>query len=394
MIAACAADGVAGGVPGMSLEKVAGTAGFVTSLTVDRTDRLWYSTRDGGIYRLDPAGSREIARVETANDGNAALLGIAIRPDDTIVAHYVTPNISADILAEVRPDTGEIRELARFPCTHWTTCSSEHHGGNPMVAPDGSVFVPIGDFFLPFVYAQDPALPAGKVHQVFPDGSTRMFALGFRNPFDLAFDPATGALIVPDNGPTAEDEINIIRFGDNAGWPKTVGNEPPVPGTIAPAYVFPDAVAPTGITLVDRLGGYATGGVLLATYVAQALYFIPDPYTAPFPDPILLLESDEPLLDVVQARSGEIFVATATAIHRLRLPAPGDANGDGTITFADLETLERELAEGAGERAIDAQNGATHASWGSDANADGTIDDDDAAALRARLTGRRRSVRH
>ena len=378
----------------MSLEKMADTQGYVTSLAVDSFDRLWYSTGDGGIHRLEGTTSREMARVETANEGNAALLGIAFRSDDTIVAHYVTPTISADVVAEVHPETGAVRELARFPCTHWPVCSSEHHGGNPIVAPDGSVFVPIGDFYLPFVYAQDPALPAGKVHQVFPDGRTVMFARGFRNPFDLAFDPAANALLVPDNGPTGDDEINIIRFGDNAGWPLTMGNERPVPDTIAPSYVFPGTLAPTGITLLARLGRYATGGALLAAYVTQTLYFIPDPHAVPLPHPIAIVEAEEPMLDVVQARSGEIFVATPTTIYRLVLPKEGDANGDGLITLSDLDTLTRELAEGAGERTIDAQSGATHASWGADANADGTIDGADRAALLAKLAPRRRAVRH
>ena len=40
-------------MPGISLQKVADTAGYVTSLAVDSSDRLWYSTRDGGIYRLE-----------------------------------------------------------------------------------------------------------------------------------------------------------------------------------------------------------------------------------------------------------------------------------------------------------------------------------------------------
>lgn len=394
MVVICAAEAGGSIAPGMALEKVADTAGYVTSLAFDSSDRLWYSTRDGGIYRLDDDGSREIARVETANEGNAALLGIAFRADDTIVAHYVTPTISADVLAEIEPGTGAIRELARFPCTHWPVCSSEHHGGNPIVATDGSVFVGIGDFNLPFIYAQDPDLPAGKVHQVFPDGRTIMFARGFRNPFDLALDPVSGALLVPDNGPTGEDEINLVRQGDNAGWPMTVGAERPVSGMLPPAYVFPGTVAPTGVFMVTRLGRYASGGALIAAYVSQTLYYIPDLNILPLPDPRAIIEIDEPMLDVTQTRSGAIFIATPTAIHRLVLPDRGDVNGDGVITLADLDALDRELVEGAGERAIDAPGGASHASWGADANGDEIVDRNDRTALVRMLSGRRRSVRH
>ena len=101
-------------------------------------DALLDAVRRGHAEYLD----RLVTEWVRCSASGAALLGIAIRPDDTIVAHYVTPTLSADVLAEVRPETGVVRELAQFRCTHWPVCSSEHHGGNPIVAPDGSVFVP------------------------------------------------------------------------------------------------------------------------------------------------------------------------------------------------------------------------------------------------------------
>ena len=409
-----AASARADTVPGMRLVKVASTEGFVTSLAFDSSNRLWYSTTDGGIYRLDEDTSVLLTRVETANEGNAALLGIAFRSDNTMVAHYVTPTISADVLAEIDSTTGAIRELARFNCMHWTSCLPEHHGGNPVVAPDDSVYVPIGDWDLPFVYAQRPDWPAGKIHRVLRDGTSSMYALGFRNPFDLVVDPATGKLIVPDNGSSGQDEINIVSFGDNAGWPFAEGTKPSREGMLAPAYVFAPTVAPTGATAVTHLGGYATGGMLLTTYVTKTLYYIPDPYATPLPDPIPLIDTEgvasfgsravtpqhtpnpveDPLIDVVQSRDGTVFVATPTGVYRVTLPEPGDANGDGSVMLDDLVALDRELAEGAGERTIDAHRGTFAGSWGADANADGSIDASDRAALLRRLSTRRRSVRH
>lgn len=401
-------------VPGMRLANVASTEGFLTSLAFDSNNRLWYSTTDGGIYRLDGSSSVLLTRVETANEGNAALLGIAFRSDDSIVAHYVTPTISADVLAEIDSTTGVTRELARFNCMHWETCLSEHHGGNPVVAPDDSVYVPIGDWDLPWIYAQRPDWPAGKIHRVQRDGTSTMYALGFRNPFDLVVDAATGKLIVPDNGSKGQDEINIVSFGDNAGWPLTQGTEPARDGMLRPAYVFPETTAPTGAAAVSRLGGYARGGMLLTAYVTKTLYYVPDPYAAPMPDPIPLIDTEgvssfsartvtpqhnpnpveDPLIEVVQSRDETIYVATPTAVYRVTLPEPGDANGDGKIDRTDLEALEQELADGGAKPTIAAQDGVFAASWGADANADGTIDGNDRVTLLRRLGTRRRSVRH
>lgn len=401
-------------VPGMHFVRIAKTEGFLTSIAFDSRNRLWYSTTDGRIYRLDGATSTFLTRVDTANEGNAALLGIAFRTDDSIVAHYVTPTLSADVLAEIDSITGAVRELTRFPCMHWQTCPSEHHGGNPVVAADDSVYVPIGDWDLPFIYAQRPDWPAGKIHRVQRDGSSTVYALGFRNPFDLVIDAATGKLIVPDNGSKGDDEINIVSAGDNAGWPLTMGNEPPREGMLRPAYVFPTTVAPTGATAVTRLGGYAAGGILITSYVTKTLYYVPDPYATPLPDPIAILDTEgissfgtrnvvpqhvpspveDPLIDVRQSDDGAVYVATPTAIYRLELPRPGDANGDGGVTRDDLAALDQELAEGAGERAIAAQTGAFAASWGADANEDGIIDQRDRPTLLRRISTRRRSVRH
>lgn len=408
------ADVRADTVPGMRLTTVASTEGFLTSLAFDSTNRLWYSTTDGAVYRLDGSNSVLVARVETANEGNAALLGIAFRSDDTIVAHYVTPTISADVLAEIDSTTGVARELARFNCMHWETCPSEHHGGNPVVAPDDSVYVPIGDWDLPHLYAQRPDWPAGKIHRVQRDGTSRMYALGFRNPFDLVVDAGTGKLIVPDNGSKGQDEINIVSFGDNAGWPLTQGTEPARDGMLRPAYVFPETTAPTGVTTVSRLGGYASGGILLTAYVTKTLYYISDPYATPMPEPIPLIDTErvssvgarrvapqhtpnpveDPLIDVVQSRDGTIYVATPTAVHRLVLPEPGDANGDGSVTRDDLSALDRELADAPSQPTIAAHTGGFAASWGADANVDGRIDADDRTTLLRRLNARRRSVRH
>lgn len=125
----------------------------------------------------------------------------------------MTPTISADVLAEVDSDTGTIRELIRFDCMHWSECPSEHHGGNPVVGPDDSVYVPIGDWDLPFLYAQRPDWPAGKIHRVQPDGTSTMFALGFRNPFDLIVDAETGTLIVPETGLPPKMRSTSFRSG-------------------------------------------------------------------------------------------------------------------------------------------------------------------------------------
>ncbi len=50
-----------------------------------------------------------------------------------------------------------------------------------------------------------------------------IWAWGFRNPHRLAFDPATGALLVADIGFRSWEEVNVVRRGANYGWGEREG---------------------------------------------------------------------------------------------------------------------------------------------------------------------------
>lgn len=47
---------------------------------------------------------------------------------------------------------------------------------------------------------------------------TEWFAIGFRNPWRMSFDPHTGQLFVADVGQNGYEEINIVTSGFNGGW--------------------------------------------------------------------------------------------------------------------------------------------------------------------------------
>lgn len=394
------ASASAAALPGFHLEKIADAEGFVTSVAFDAEGTLHYSTADGGVFRIDGEGSLLVARVPSANEGNAAFLGMNFRTDGKIIAHYVDAPIQRDVIAMVDPSSGAVTELAAFVCRTSGTCSTEHHGGNPIVLEDGTVFVGIGDYGGGSP-AQNLSSPAGKIWKISPAGAKEMYALGFRNPYDMAWNAGTERLIVGDNGPTGEDEINVVAQGDNGGWPATMGNQPPISGTLAPVYVFSETVAPTGLILVHSGDGYMANGVLVATFVDKSLFFFPDASFAARDEPLRIVDTaaatsgktaapgidhDVPqtgdaIMDVAESPSGQIFVATGFALWRLRSPIRGDADGNGVVNLEDIDALSSEIFDGDGHRTIDAQNGTFAGSWGADLNADGLINALDLMAL-------------
>ncbi|MDX5409334.1 MAG: PQQ-dependent sugar dehydrogenase, partial [Thauera sp.] len=119
--------------------------------------------------------------------------------------------------------------------------SGNHHWGSRLVfAPDGTLFVTLGDRFHPRERAQALDSHLGKVVRITLDGgvptdnpfATRagarpeIWSYGHRNVQGAALHPQTGELWTHEHGPQGGDEVNRTRAGLNYGWPEvTYGRE-------------------------------------------------------------------------------------------------------------------------------------------------------------------------
>lgn len=100
-------------------------------------------------------------------------------------------------------------------------------------AKDGSLFVLTADIITPYVSAQSPKSPNGKVLHINTDGTSpksnpfkaddandpTVYALGIRDPQGMAFKPGTQDLWIIENEPRGGDELNRIERGKNYGFP-------------------------------------------------------------------------------------------------------------------------------------------------------------------------------
>lgn len=110
---------------------------------------------------------------------------------------------------------------------------SKHWGGRLLFDHKGFLYFSIGDMSAP-ENAQNPALPAGKVFRINPDGSIppgnpfvrdasalgAVYTLGNRNVQGLAEHPSTGEIWATEHGPRGGDELNRLDSGRNYGWPE------------------------------------------------------------------------------------------------------------------------------------------------------------------------------
>jgi aldose sugar dehydrogenase len=84
----------------------------------------------------------------------------------------------------------------------------------------------------------------GTIPQDNPFPGSPVYSLGHRNIFGLAFHPKTGRLYISEEGPDANDEINLIQKGGNYGWPIVTGRAGR-PEFIDPIHVYARVVTLT-----------------------------------------------------------------------------------------------------------------------------------------------------
>ena len=161
------------------------------------------------------------------------------------------------------------------------TDRGNHDGGALRIGPDGLLYIGTGDTGLgdsgppgaaTNPYSQDLQHLEGKILRIALDGSAppdnpfvalggnaaRVWAYGLRNPFRIAFDPITPGpqlLWVGDVGQNTLEEIDVVRAGDDLGWPQCEGYLPAeqCPGdSVGPIYVYDH---PGGDQSVSVTGG-------------------------------------------------------------------------------------------------------------------------------------------
>lgn len=190
---------------------------------------------------------------------------------------------------------------------------------------------------------------------------TEFWAVGFRNPWRMSFDPETGDLWVGDVGGAFYEEINLVVRGGNHGWafyegtrvgpkhrfaPQGFEQIPPVMeyphggGQFAGQAVI-GGVVYRGIRLSQLHGAY-----LFADYVSGNVWAIRRDGTASTPMEFLTVHPGIAAMGR-DPRNGDVLLADQFRNGIWRLTYNQETTGDPlpmllseTGAFADLETLE------------------------------------------------------
>lgn len=284
-------------------------------ITFTGNGELFLTERTGSILRFDSGEVAEVASPADAIDagsvapgteekewlvegGEGGTLGIAAHPnypEESYIYVYYTADdgdpvnrvVRYDVDASDPADTEEAI-IDAIPAAVY------HNGGRIAFGPDDNLWVCTGDA-LDFELARDRDSLAGKILRVSPegepldtnpglDGDPRVFTYGHRNPQGIDWLP-DGVPVVTEHGPTARDELQVLRPGADYGWDEVRG----APGDdewasyadhdeFMPPVVHTGAAttwAPTGATFYDGedvpawQNRYIVGGL-----ISQAIYVV------------------------------------------------------------------------------------------------------------------------
>ena len=207
-----------------------------------------------------------------------------------------------------------------------------HSSGRVRFGPDGAMYVGAGDAGNG-ANSQNTSVLNGKILRVAPGafrGGTvtpQIHALGVRNPQGFAWQPGSGRFFSTEHGPSGfdgpsgDDELDLIVPGGNYGWPYERGiDQAPY---ISPAHVWSTTIAPSGLSFVALPGSSWTGKAIAAGLKGQVLRLLTFDGAAVVKDEPLLLNAYGRLRAVTEAPDGAIWVTTSNRDGR-GTPVAGD----------------------------------------------------------------------
>lgn len=238
-------------------------------------------------------------------DGQGGLLDVALAPDfetsRTLFFSFSEPrgggkNATSVARARLAPDGNGGGRLEGVEVIFQQTpayAGSKHFGSRLAFAPDGTLFVTVGERSDTPIrdQAQDIGSGLGKVFRINPDGSVpngnpfagrsdalpEIWSYGHRNLQSATIGP-DGRLWTVEHGPRGGDELNKPRAGRNYGWPVITyginyGGSPIGEGITAksgmeqPVYYWDPVIAPSGMDYYDAgaipewQGAFLVGGL-------------------------------------------------------------------------------------------------------------------------------------
>ncbi len=230
-----------------------------------------------------------------------------------------------------KPKVAELSVIFRMQPT---LDSTKHAGGRLVFAPDGMLFVTLGERseLEGRKQARDLASHFGKIVRIKPDGSVpddnpfakqqgarpEIWSSGHRNILSAALD-AQNRLWIVEMGPRGGDELNLVERGKDYGWPtigygeeysgESIHETSAAPGLEQPIYYWDPVISPSGLTIYsgdlfpEWKGNFFIGG--LSSEALVRLVLVGDRVVG---EERLLMDRKQRIREVVQGPDGALYL--------------------------------------------------------------------------------------
>jgi glucose/arabinose dehydrogenase len=318
---------------------------------------------DGELYIVTADGKKSAAtqgvpRVD--GGGQGGLLDVELGPDykssRLIYLSYYEPRDGGNGLAVARARlvdgaTPKLEQLQVVFRMQPTLDSKLHAGGRLVFAPDGMLFVTLGERSIKAgrVQARDLGSHFGKVVRIVPDGTVpkdnpfvgkqgarpEIWSSGHRNILAADLDQRDRLWIV-EMGPRGGDELNLVLKGKDYGWP-TIGygeeysGEPihqatQAPGLEQPVYYWDPVISPGALTIyTGELFPEWKGNFFIAGLSSEALVRLTLKDDRVVGEERLLADRGERIREVVQGPDGALYLLTDGSNGKLLKLTPAAA---------------------------------------------------------------------
>jgi glucose/arabinose dehydrogenase len=306
-------------------------------LVTERAGRMRIVSADGKL------GEPLIGLPKIFAQGQGGLLDVVLAPDfatsKKIYFSYSEPGegkLNSTAVSFATLNGNKLENLTRVFSQQPKIDSGNHFGSRLVWAPDGTLFVTLGDRYSEKEKAQTLDNHQGKVIRINADGTVpkdnpflktagalpEIWSYGHRNMQGAALNPVTRELWTGEHGPQGGDELNIDRAAKNYGWPVItygenygggkIGEGTHKAGMEQPIYKWVPSIATAGFIFYtgEKFPQWKNNILLTSLRDKTLVRLVVDGEKITKEERMLGKELDQRLRHVVQGPDGLVYILT------------------------------------------------------------------------------------
>lgn len=278
--------------------------------------------------------------------GQGGLLDVVLAPDFTsskkIYFSYSEPGegslsgVNSTAVSFATLNGNKLENLTRVFSQQPKIDSGNHFGSRLVWAPDGTLFITLGDRYSEKDKAQTLDNHQGKVIRINADGTVpndnpfvktpgalpEIWSYGHRNMQGAALNPITKELWTGEHGPQGGDELNIDRAAKNYGWPVItygenygggkIGEGTHKAGMEQPVYKWVPSIATAGFIFYtgDKFPQWKNNILLTSLKDKTLVRLVIDGEKITKEERLLSKDLNQRLRQVVQGPDGLVYLLT------------------------------------------------------------------------------------